>query len=288
MPHEYNKKTEYHKILSIFYRDPKTKYKNFIMGKYSTPELELLKDIQWQFTEKVDGTNMRVMWIPDNEISITWYTTVRECCEPCKGSGWHRSPCKVCHNKPEYVLLCESCKGHGEIPQWCNECGGKGSVDTRVTELQPIVFGGKTSKAEIPGRLRIHMEETFYPLEDKFVELFDDTKVCLYGEGYGEKIQKGGKYCSGNKFVLFDIKVGDTWLLRKDVEAIAETLGIPCVPVIGEGTLDDAINMAQKGIKSTWGDFLAEGIVARPKVELKNRAGRRIITKVKHIDFITK
>lgn len=43
--------------------------------------------------------------------------------------------------------------------------------------------------------------------------------------------------------------------------------------------------MARLGFKSTWGDFQAEGIVARPSVELKNRAGERIITKIKCKDF---
>jgi hypothetical protein len=39
------------------------------------------------------------------------------------------------------------------------------------------------------------------------------------------------------------------------------------------------------GFSSTWGDFNAEGIVARPICELKSRNGERIITKLKHRDF---
>jgi hypothetical protein len=39
------------------------------------------------------------------------------------------------------------------------------------------------------------------------------------------------------------------------------------------------------GVKSWWGDFDAEGIVARPQVELFTRAGHRIITKLKCKDF---
>jgi hypothetical protein len=41
----------------------------------------------------------------------------------------------------------------------------------------------------------------------------------------------------------------------------------------------------QNGFTSQWGDFAAEGIVARPKIELKTRGGKRIITKIKHKDF---
>lgn len=50
---------EYQKINSIFKRDQKG---NFIESKYAQPEFELLKDMIWQLDEKVDGTNIRVMW----------------------------------------------------------------------------------------------------------------------------------------------------------------------------------------------------------------------------------
>lgn len=52
----------YPKIESIFKRDPETKYKTFLWGEYATPEFELLADCHWMWTEKVDGTNIRVHW----------------------------------------------------------------------------------------------------------------------------------------------------------------------------------------------------------------------------------
>jgi hypothetical protein len=45
------------------------------------------------------------------------------------------------------------------------------------------------------------------------------------------------------------------------------------------------VKICNKGFESQWGDFIAEGIVARPQVELRDRAGHRIITKLKHKDF---
>lgn len=51
---------EYHKIQTCFKRDEKTK--RIIEGDWTLPEFEYLKDCQWVFTEKVDGTNIRVMW----------------------------------------------------------------------------------------------------------------------------------------------------------------------------------------------------------------------------------
>lgn len=52
----------YHKIQSIFYRDPENNYKTFIEGKFSDSAFETLQDIHWDFTEKVDGTNIRIGW----------------------------------------------------------------------------------------------------------------------------------------------------------------------------------------------------------------------------------
>lgn len=51
---------EYHKIETLFERDEKTK--KLIIGKFRNPTIEYLKDNIWTFTEKVDGTNIRVLW----------------------------------------------------------------------------------------------------------------------------------------------------------------------------------------------------------------------------------
>lgn len=194
-----------------------------IEGSYSEPEMEYLKDNQWVFTEKVDGTNIRIMW---NGVNVT--------------------------------------------------------------------FGGKTDEASLPVFLLYKLQELFEGTAKKqiFKEVFNSTEgeppqVCLYGEGYGAKIQKGGgNYIKdGVDFVLFDVKIGDWWLLRSSIEDIAQKFGLKTVPIIGEGTLVEMVEMARKGFKSQWGDFDAEGIVARPKVELFSRKGDRIITKIKARDF---
>lgn len=51
---------EYPKIQSIFKRDDKTH--KFILGEYSMPEFEYLKDNVWVWSEKIDGTNSRIEW----------------------------------------------------------------------------------------------------------------------------------------------------------------------------------------------------------------------------------
>jgi hypothetical protein len=50
---------EYHKIETLFDRDDKFKV---VIGKWRLPEFEYLKDNLWLYTEKIDGTNIRVMW----------------------------------------------------------------------------------------------------------------------------------------------------------------------------------------------------------------------------------
>ncbi|NOX47348.1 MAG: hypothetical protein GXO89_10265 [Chlorobi bacterium] len=206
----------YHKIPTVYARDPQTNYKSLLIGQFATPELDYLQHNTWVFTEKVDGTNIRVMF-----------------------------------------------------------------------ENGQITFGGKTDKALIQASLVNKLNEIFLPQIETFKELFNDAEVCMYGEGYGPKIQKGGgNYRKDQSFVLFDIRIGEWWLKREDIEDIAKKFGLDVVPIIGEGTLKEMVNKAKKGFNSIWGDFAAEGIVARPKTELIARNGLRIITKIKFKDFI--
>jgi len=90
---------------------------------------------------------------------------------------------------------------------------------------------------------------------------------------------------NGADFVLIDIKIDTWWLQRDNLEGIAAKLGIKIVPIVGEFTLDEAIVFTKKGFKSAWGDFPAEGIVLKPKVDLFTRKGERVITKMKTKDW---
>jgi hypothetical protein len=205
---------EYQKINTIYKRDMADK-KKLLVGEWSTREFEFLQYNEWEFTEKVDGTNIR-------------------------------------------VYLAEG----------------------------TIMFGGRTDKAQIPPLLLASLQETF---NSDFLARVDTTQpVTLYGEGYGPKIQSGEKYGDTPRFVLFDVKIGDWWLESDSVRNFAATLDIPVVPMLGSGTLHDAVWMVshpEKYLKSEWGDFIPEGIVARPVVQLFDRKGERIITKIKVRDF---
>jgi len=52
---------EYHKIETLFKRDMEGN-KELIEGSFRNPLMEYIKDCEWIFTEKINGTNIRVHW----------------------------------------------------------------------------------------------------------------------------------------------------------------------------------------------------------------------------------
>lgn len=53
--------TTYHKIQTVWLRDPDNRHKTLLEGQWAKPEFEYLADCQWTMTEKVDGTNVRLI-----------------------------------------------------------------------------------------------------------------------------------------------------------------------------------------------------------------------------------
>lgn len=153
-----------------------------------------------------------------------------------------------------------------------------------------VRFAGKTDNAQFHPDLFKHLQDSFTTekLEQVFRERSIIHTVCLYGEGYGAGIQKGGYYRPDKGFVLFDVKIGDsTWLPREQVEEIAKALNCPVVPILWETKLEEIIGRTSEGFVTALGRGfdLAEGVVCRPKVELKNGFGERVICKIKTKDF---
>ena len=214
--------TPYHKIQSIFYRDPENNYKTFIDGKFSVDAFELCKDLEWTFTEKIDGTNIRIGW------------------------------------------------------------------DDVADQVE---LGGRTDNAQLPGQLAILLAQKFTP---EHCRNNLTGPVTLVGEGYGGKIQKGSGYREDQSFILFDVFIEPypdapmgIWLDREAVESIAMSLDIKVVPIIHKGPLLEGLELCRNGMKSRIANspIGAEGVVARPSTELRDRMGRRLITKIKVKDF---
>lgn len=208
--------TEYHKIQSVFMRDPATKFKTFL-PEYSCEEFEYLRNCEWEWTEKIDGTNIRVMW-----------------------------------------------------------------------DGERVKIGGRTDRAQIPATLVQRLDEILPP--EKMKAQFGAGEVILYGEGCGPGIQKGGGYFDHVEFVLFDIKIGQWWLKRKDVQGIAQGLGILDSPIMFASDIKGAELIVKRGFFSTFQSAkgamkAAEGLVGRPRCEMSGRDGKRIITKLKTKDW---
>lgn len=149
---------------------------------------------------------------------------------------------------------------------------------------EQVSFAGKTDRAETPKYLLEKLTQLFPP--DIFLQ-HELPMLCLYGEGYGAKIQKGGgNYIpDGCDFILFDIKIDNLWLLRDNVEDIADKLQIKVVPIIARCSLLEGVDMAKNGFDSMLRKTPPEGLVMKPPVEMFNRRGERIISKVKLKDF---
>lgn len=206
---------EYHKIETIYKRDENTKKLN--ENEFRNETVEFLKNNEWEFTEKIDGTNIRIYW-----------------------------------------------DGH------------------------KVQYFGRTDKAQIPSQLMNFLIEKFGgdTNEEMFEQMFGEKEVTLIGEGYGAKIQAvGGDYRSDNSFALFDVIIDDIYLSRESVQSIANALNIETVPVVFYGDLQKGIDYVKTKPNSLIGTAKSEGLVARPKQELLDRLGNRIIVKIKVRDF---
>jgi len=144
---------------------------------------------------------------------------------------------------------------------------------------------GRSDKSKIPEHLDKRLDEIISTID--FKEMFGETSVYLYGEGYGHKIQSAGKHYLGKEvdFILFDVMIGQWWLNRESVDEIANELGLKAVPVVYRGTLRNALDVVKNGMKSQLGDLESEGMVLTPKLGMFARNGDRIICKIKGSDF---
>jgi len=204
----------YGKISAPFKRHTEGKLRNKLdEGNWARPEFEALADLLWEWTEKVDGTNVRVTW-----------------------DGYK------------------------------------------------VAYGGRTDDAQMPTALVEVLRETFP--EELLEQQFHATPAVLYGEGFGAKIQNGGRYGARPMFILFDVLVdGRWWLRRDDLHNVSNGFKIEVVPLKTFASIPEAIELVRGGVKSEWGDFPVEGLVGRPPCGIVARDGDRLLVKIKTKDF---
>lgn len=63
---------EYQKINTLYKRDS---HKKIIIGEFTEPEVEFLKDSKWESLEKVDGTNISLVW---NGIDLNFHGRTKD------------------------------------------------------------------------------------------------------------------------------------------------------------------------------------------------------------------
>lgn len=204
---------EYSKIDTLWKRTEKGLV---IPGEFSTPEFEYLRNVPWTWTEKIDGTNIRLHW--------------------------------------------------------------DGTV---------VTIGGREDNAQLPAVLVAALARGGQLDGNRWEAMFPDAvDVTVYGEGYGQGIQKGGQYRPDTSVIVFDVRVGGWWLEEASVADIAGKLGLETVPSMGTFTPSDAWEGVVHGeLHSHWPNAQIEGIVGKPAVNLFTRKGERIITKLKVKDW---
>ena len=259
-------KNTYQKINTLFNRD----VNNIIMPyeDFVDPAFEWLKDCKFECSEKVDGTNVRF------EVS---------------------SMPKYENDELVGVSFSVEYKGKTDnavIPKMLEDF-------MKTTYTPDVIFNGLGIKEFIP--VSEFFEHNWLALDEKSKEAIPDINrvpkmYTIYGEGYGVKIQAcGSQYLKdSNKVIGFDVKVtsnnGDElYLLNKNRDEIMNKMGMPIVPTIGYFTIQEAIDYVKRGFVSHVAEnnkaFIAEGLVCKSPVGLKNRQGQRIIFKVKTCDW---
>ncbi len=154
-----------------------------------------------------------------------------------------------------------------------------------------IQIKGRTERAEIPTHLMEYLSQVFLTEEMEYVfeQLFQDKEVYLFGEGYGNKIQANGdKYSKSPSFILFDVNINGYDLSRNNVNEIAEKLTLESVPIVFNGTLEEAIKFVETRPMSTIGDHTheMEGLVLQPTIQLYDNHHKMIKCKCKYRDVL--
>jgi RNA ligase len=116
--------------------------------------------------------------------------------------------------------------------------------------------------------------------------------VTVYGEAYGGSIAKmSATYGKDQKFIVFDVKIGDTWLNVENAYDVAvKKLGlefvyfekIPCTLEAIDAQRDAP---SVQAVRNGMGVHPREGIVLRPLMEFADNCGERVIAKHKGQEF---
>lgn len=179
---------------------------------------------------------------PYHKIQTIFKRDLSKPCKPIIEGQW---------SIPEFEYLANN--------QWIYTEKVDGANTRVILQDGTLSYKGKndTDDSNLPPGFNEVLDDMFLPRLNQLRKMFGKG-VCLYGEGYGAGIHKGGKYRKDQGLVLLDVTI-DGWILeRKNVEDIATKLGIEITPIIGMGTLHEAIYKARYGMVNGIGTIIGK------------------------------
>ena len=234
-----------------------------IMGCFTDPTVKYLKDCLWEGFSKIDGTNSKICYFPSTGKLLVGGKTD-------KASSQHG----------QFEMLQEiGDKIKPELEKMFSKDGAK-FAPVKNKETNKIQYWDK------------ELYDVVEPNGNDFfgVEL-EEAPVYIYGEYYGQGIQKcGGRYHDHNDFRVFDIDAQGWWVPSDIRNAWCKQLGLKTVPFIGIRTIPEFEKMVMDGFTTLVDGvkdptLIEEGIVARPVIPIKDARGNRIIVKIKYCDY---
>lgn len=171
-------------------------------------------------------------------------------------------------------------------------------------DWKPLIFG-RTANTNWNAKNKEFMNvqwEKMFSAANEIVEEYGLGSLTIYGELYGPGIQNGGGYRDDLGFICFDMAVNtnhhfqppDTWLNVTDRNKNAERMGvdvpwtylefpIPADNIILYIKQNELYSVLASKNKKT--KLKAEGVIARPPVNLYDQRGARVMWKLKGKDF---
>lgn len=266
--------TQYGKTENLFTRNDETKKLN--IGDFRSGYVRQIKD--WLITEKIDGTNMRII--------LDWAMDIDE-------EAWR--PVVDVRGRSDNANM---------PPNFLQEAFGieaEHELTGRVLHALRTVIGGGLNDTD----WEAHIQK-------------NPTMMVVYGEGYGAGIQSGGHYSPTKQFRAFDVvtyRYADIsipgertayapeynrpfWRMWDEVCDVADVIGIKTAPMLASTAelseivdrvpiLRSAVAAEDSGVEYTDANDLpfAEGIVARTDPYLYDHNHGRVFFKLKRKDL---
>lgn len=168
-----------------------------------------------------------------------------------------------------------------------------------LTPDKQILIRKRSDVVEDDKQHHLYFEATNDVPFDKIKKYFEDSDalVIIFGEACGGNIQKVGQnYSLSPTFLVFDVKVGNSYLDWASLEKFCDEVGLKTVPRLSnriniskkdlniEGMKNLLLKYPKTNVKGGKGGD-SEGVVVRSEPPLLNKFGTRMMFKIKFKDY---